>query len=203
MLFRGVLKSWRRLLKTQCWHYLTLARYLRFIMMPMGVVIRFVLIIWYWGTWTTKGSFVSKTWSGLSTSKASWFVWSIRLVRATGYHMPLTTKSDRLLPWRWNQWVFSPWKLSRRKMVILAKHGKEPRGCNQTPYLDYFVQDGCLFRRIQLHLPKGLMMVNIIQDLHNGGHFGEYKMLVMVKECYCWPWIVKNISKVVETCRTC
>ena len=64
---------------------------------------------------------------------------------------------------------------------------KDPWRCNKTPYLDYFIQEGFLFKNHQLCIPRGSMRDNLIRELHNGwlsGHFGMDKTKELLEEHY-------------------
>jgi hypothetical protein len=67
------------------------------------------------------------------------------------------------------------------------KSSKDPCSCDKTPYLDYFIQEGFLFKNHQLFNPRGSKRENIIKELHNEGlseHFGIDKTKSLVEKCY-------------------
>ena len=52
---------------------------------------------------------------------------------------------------------------------------KEPVTIDKTRSLDYLIQDGMLFKGIQLCIPRSSMRENLIKEKHSGGmarHFG-------------------------------
>ena len=54
-------------------------------------------------------------------------------------------------------------------------------------YDEYFIQEGMLFKGIQLCIPRSYMRVNLIKEKHSGGlarHFGNDKTLSLLKEKY-------------------
>ncbi|GLJ27821.1 hypothetical protein SUGI_0546000 [Cryptomeria japonica] len=73
-------------------------------------------------------------------------------------------------------------------------------------YADFTLQDGLLFKRGQLCVPRGSMGENLMQDKHNGclsGHFGLNKTLELVQIFYYWPKMQRDIGKYVEQCVVC
>jgi hypothetical protein len=83
---------------------------------------------------------------------------------------------------------------------------KEPWSLDQTPFLDYHIQEGFLFKNQQLCIPHSSLQLNLIRELHNGGlggHCGMEKTTTLVKEQYFWPNINKDVRKFVECCRVC
>lgn len=59
-----------------------------------------------------------------------------------------------------------------------------------TKWLEYFIQDGMLFRGVHLCIPKSFMRENLIKEKHNGGLarcFGIDKIVALVSEQYFWP----------------
>lgn len=63
----------------------------------------------------------------------------------------------------------------------------EPWSCDRTPYMDYFIQEGFLFKNHLLCIPRGSKRENIIRELHDegmSGHFGIDKIKALVEESY-------------------
>ena len=57
-------------------------------------------------------------------------------------------------------------------------------------YDEYFIEEGMLFKGIQLCIPRGSMKLNLIKENHRGGlarHFGIDKTLSLLKDKYYWP----------------
>ena len=55
---------------------------------------------------------------------------------------------------------------------------------------EYFIQEGMLFKGIQLCIPKISMRLNLIKEKHSGrlvGHFRIDKTLSLLKDKYYWP----------------
>ena len=60
---------------------------------------------------------------------------------------------------------------------------------NNSPWLDYNLQEKLLFRRGQLCIPDSSMRENIIREKHSGGlarHFGIDKTLEQLNHFYYW-----------------
>ena len=73
-------------------------------------------------------------------------------------------------------------------------------------YDEYFIQEGMLFKGIQLCIPRSSMRINLIKEKHSGGlarHFGIDKALSLLKEKYYWPQMYKDIQKFVKSCGVC
>ena len=54
-------------------------------------------------------------------------------------------------------------------------------------YDEYFIQEGMLFKGIQLCIPRGSMKLNLIKEKHSGGlagHLGIDQTLSLLKEKY-------------------
>eukprot|EP00253_Pinus_taeda_P022754 PITA_22754 len=61
---------------------------------------------------------------------------------------------------------------------------------DNSPWLDYNLQEKLLFRRGQLCIPNCSMRENIIREKHSGdlaGHFGIEKTLEQLNHFYYWP----------------
>ena len=55
---------------------------------------------------------------------------------------------------------------------------------DKTPWLEYTIQDGLLFKGNQLCIPKCSMRKNLIKEKHSGGlsgHFGHDKTMEQLK----------------------
>ena len=73
-------------------------------------------------------------------------------------------------------------------------------------YEEYFIQEGMLFKGIQLCIPRGSMKLNLIKEKHSGGlagHFRKDKTLSLLKEKYYWPQMYKDVQKFVKICGVC
>lgn len=77
---------------------------------------------------------------------------------------------------------------------------------DRSKWLDYFIQDGMLFRGVQLCIPKSSMRENLIKEKHSGGlvgHFGIDKTIALVSEQHFWPHIHKDVKRYLQSCRVC
>jgi hypothetical protein len=75
---------------------------------------------------------------------------------------------------------------------------------DQTPFLDYHIQEEFLFKNQQLCIPQSSLRLNLIRELHSGGlggHCGMEKTTMLVKEQYFCPIINKDVIKIVECFR--
>ena len=77
---------------------------------------------------------------------------------------------------------------------------------DRTPWLEYIIQDGLLFKGNQLCIPKCSMRENLIKEKHSGGlseHFGHDKTLEQLKHFYCRPRMRTDVQKFVNKCTIC
>jgi hypothetical protein len=61
---------------------------------------------------------------------------------------------------------------------------------DQSPWIDYMIQEGLLFRGNQLCIPNCSMRENLVKEKHSGGlagHFGHEKTFTKMRESYFWP----------------
>ena len=64
-------------------------------------------------------------------------------------------------------------------------------------YDEYFIQEGMLFKGIQLCIPRSSMRLNLIKEKHSGGlagHFGIDKTLSLLKEKYYWTQMYNSAN---------
>lgn len=75
---------------------------------------------------------------------------------------------------------FEPWRKCRGTI----------QDQQDTKWDEYFIQEGMLFKGIQLCIPRGVMRTNLIKEKHNSGlagHFGIDKTWNFLKEKCFWP----------------
>ena len=91
--------------------------------------------------------------------------------------------------------------------VNFSEAWRECRARNLTNHISkydqYFIQEGMLFKGIQLCIPRSSMRLNLIKEKNSGGlagHFGIDKTLSFLKEKYYWPKIYKDAQKFVKIC---
>jgi hypothetical protein len=61
---------------------------------------------------------------------------------------------------------------------------------DRSPWIDYMIQNGLLFRGNQLCIPNFYMRENLLKEKHSGGlagHFGHDKTFAKISEAYFWP----------------
>ncbi|GKC22158.1 putative CCCH-type zinc finger family protein [Tanacetum coccineum] len=68
---------------------------------------------------------------------------------------------------------------------------------------DYQVQDGFLFKGMQLCIPDCSLREMVIAELHSLGHFGREKSIVLVESKYFWPKLRRDVTRHVERCQVC
>jgi hypothetical protein len=77
---------------------------------------------------------------------------------------------------------------------------------DRSPWIDYLIQDGLLFKSNQLCIPDCSMRENLVKKKHSGGlvgHFGHDKTFSKLSESYYWPSMRVNVNKFVDRCRIC
>ncbi|VFQ71665.1 unnamed protein product [Cuscuta campestris] len=68
---------------------------------------------------------------------------------------------------------------------------------------DFIVHNGYLFRGQQLCIPDCSLRQQIISELHNEGHFGRDKTLVLVSADFYWPKLRSDVTHFVDRCFVC
>jgi len=77
---------------------------------------------------------------------------------------------------------------------------------NASPWLDYNLQEGLLFRGGQLCIPHCSMRENIVREKHSGGlvgHYGNNKTLEQLGHFYYWPTMSRDVQRYVNRCKVC
>ncbi|GJV46761.1 putative mitochondrial protein [Tanacetum coccineum] len=70
----------------------------------------------------------------------------------------------------------------------------------------YLVQNGFLFFKDRLCIPRGSLREHLVQELHGGGlggHLGRDKTIKLVEERYHWPQIKRSVNKFIKKCYIC
>ena len=83
---------------------------------------------------------------------------------------------------------------------------KNPVLMDGSKWLDYFLQDGLLFKKNQLCIPNCSMRENLIKEKHSGGlarHFGIEKTFEQLNKFYFWSKMKSEVEKYVKTCKIC
>ena len=77
---------------------------------------------------------------------------------------------------------------------------------NTSPWLDFNLQEGLLFRGGQLCVPDCSMRENLVREKHTGGlagHFGIDKTLEQLRHFYYWPKMSRDVQRYVIRCNIC
>jgi hypothetical protein len=77
---------------------------------------------------------------------------------------------------------------------------------DRSPWIEYMIQEGLLFRGNQLCIPKCSMRENLLKEKHSGGlagHFGHDKTFAKMNESYFWPGMRADVKRFVDRCRIC
>jgi hypothetical protein len=72
---------------------------------------------------------------------------------------------------------------------------------DKSPWIDYTIQEGLLFRGNQLCIPKCSMSENLLKEKHSGGlagHFGHDKTFAKLNESYFWPGMRADVKRFVD-----
>jgi hypothetical protein len=71
---------------------------------------------------------------------------------------------------------------------------------------EYLIQDGLLFKRSQLCIPRCSMRDNLLKEKHSGGlarHFGHDKTFAQLSSLYYWPGMREDVKKFLDRCKIC
>jgi hypothetical protein len=77
---------------------------------------------------------------------------------------------------------------------------------DRSPWIEYVIQEGLLFRGNQLCILKCSMRENLLKEKHSGGlagHFGHEKTFAKLNESYFWPGMRADVKIFVERCIIC
>jgi hypothetical protein len=77
---------------------------------------------------------------------------------------------------------------------------------DRSPWIDYMIQDGLLFKGNQLCIPNCSMRENLLKEKHSGGlagHFGHNKTFAKLSKSYFLPGMRAHVERFVDRCRIC
>ena len=77
---------------------------------------------------------------------------------------------------------------------------------DSSPWKEFMLQDGLLFKNNQLCIPNFSMRENLVQEKHNGGmdgHFGIDKTLGQLIHFYFWPNMKAYVQRYMNKCKIC
>ena len=83
---------------------------------------------------------------------------------------------------------------------------KNPVLLDRSKWMDYFLQEGLLFKKNQLCIPNCSMRENLIKEKHSGGlseHFGVDKTFEQLSHFYFCPNMRSKVDKFVKNCKVC
>ncbi|CAM8975442.1 unnamed protein product [Rhodiola kirilowii] len=67
----------------------------------------------------------------------------------------------------------------------------------------FLLQDGFLFYRNRLCIPRSSLREELISEVHREGHFGRDKTFALVEDRYYWPHLRRDVGKFVNKCIVC
>jgi hypothetical protein len=77
---------------------------------------------------------------------------------------------------------------------------------DRSPWIDFMIQEGLLFRGNQLCILNFSMRENMLKEKHSGGlagHFGHDKTFTKLSKSYFWPGMRADVKRFVDRCRIC
>jgi hypothetical protein len=77
---------------------------------------------------------------------------------------------------------------------------------DQSPWMDFMLQEGLLFKGNKLCIPKCSMRENLLQEKHSGGlasHFGNDNTYAQLSNFLFWPRMRTNVQNFVGRCKVC
>jgi hypothetical protein len=80
---------------------------------------------------------------------------------------------------------------------------KNPLLGDRSPWTEYLIQDGLLFKGSQLCISNFSMRDNLLKEKHSGGlagHFGHDKTFAQLRNLYYWPSMREDVKKFVNKC---
>jgi hypothetical protein len=81
---------------------------------------------------------------------------------------------------------------------------KNPLLGDKSPWTEYLIQDGLLFKGSQLCILKCSMRDNLLKEKHNGGldgNVGHDKTFKQLRNSYYWLSMREEVKKLVKKCR--
>ena len=77
---------------------------------------------------------------------------------------------------------------------------------NRHEYVDFLAENSYLFKVTKLCIPQTSFRDLLIWDMQVGGlvgHFGSDKTITLVEDRFYWPFLKKNVARIVAQCRIC
>ena len=73
----------------------------------------------------------------------------------------------------------------------------------RSAYPGFYSNDGFLFKGTQLCVPACSLLAQLLQEVHNQGHFGKDKTLTLLQQKYFWYCMTKDVAQLVQRCLVC
>uniref|UniRef100_A0A2N9F7T1 RNA-directed DNA polymerase n=1 Tax=Fagus sylvatica TaxID=28930 RepID=A0A2N9F7T1_FAGSY len=73
----------------------------------------------------------------------------------------------------------------------------------RSAYPGFYSNDGFLFKGTQLCVPACSLRAQLLQEVHNQGHFGKDKTLTLLQQKYFWYGMTKDVAQHVQRCLVC
>jgi hypothetical protein len=77
---------------------------------------------------------------------------------------------------------------------------------DRSPWIEFLIQDGLLFKGNQLCIPDCSMRENLVREKHSGGlvgHFGHDKTFAKLSESYYWLGMHADVKRFFDRCKIC
>jgi hypothetical protein len=78
-----------------------------------------------------------------------------------------------------------------------------PIEVNKTPFIDYTIRDGWLYKLNQLCVPHSDDRLVLAHSSSYGGHFGTTNTLEHLHRYFFWPSMQKKFDKFIRACSLC
>jgi hypothetical protein len=83
---------------------------------------------------------------------------------------------------------------------------QHPTKVNQTPFLDYIIREGWLYKLNQLCVPASKDGITLIKEVHAssyGGHFGSLKIVKHLQLYLFWSSMTCQVEHFIHACALC
>ncbi|XP_022897597.1 uncharacterized protein LOC111411281 [Olea europaea var. sylvestris] len=76
-------------------------------------------------------------------------------------------------------------------------------GLLQGPHFCFLLEDGYMFRGVQLCIRDCSLHLKLIEEFHSEGHVGRDRTLALISASFFWPTMNREVEKFVSRCRMC
>lgn len=73
----------------------------------------------------------------------------------------------------------------------------------QGPHSSFLLEDGYVFRGVQLCIPDCSLRLKLIEEFHGEGHVGRDRTLALISASFFWPTMRREVEKFVSGCKVC